>query len=69
MGRRLSETTVRSLCQTALIADRLDTLEKIKANLPTLRNDLNDYQKLTQIYKFSFTFYRDPDFPGKNLGL
>lgn len=47
---------------------RLDTIEKIKAQLPTLREELKDDEKLKQIYKYSFTFYKDPDIPGKNLG-
>lgn len=47
---------------------RLDTLEKIKAQIPALREELNDEQKLAQVYKFAFNFYKDPESSSKNLG-
>lgn len=67
MGGRFQEITVPSFL-AQIHQCRLDTLEKIKAHLPKLREELKDEHKLKQIYKFSFTFYRDPESPGKNLG-
>uniref|UniRef100_A0A6B2LG92 Defective in cullin neddylation protein n=1 Tax=Arcella intermedia TaxID=1963864 RepID=A0A6B2LG92_9EUKA len=37
----------------------LDSIEKIKARLPQFREELKDAQKLAQIYKYSFEFYKD----------
>lgn len=44
----------------------MDTLDKIKAGLPALRDELKDPEKLTNIYKFSFNFYRED---AKSVGM
>lgn len=44
----------------------MDTLDKIKAGLPALRDELKDTEKLTNIYKFSFNFYRED---AKSVGM
>lgn len=44
----------------------MDTLDKIKAGLPALREELKDPDKLSNIYKFSFNFYRED---AKNVGM
>lgn len=37
----------------------MDNLEKIKAGLPGLREQLKDPEKLRLFYQFSFNFYRE----------
>jgi hypothetical protein len=37
----------------------MDNLEKIKAGLPGLREQLKDLEKLRLFYQFSFNFYRE----------
>ena len=67
MGWRVAKVRVSNVLKIPYIL-RLDSLEKIKAYLPILKNDLIDETKLPLIYKFAFTFYKDPASGGKNLG-
>jgi len=44
---------------TGFLTLEMDNIEKIKAGLPSLREQLKDPEKLSSIYKFSFNFYRE----------
>lgn len=39
----------------------VDSVAKLKAQFPSLREELNDYPKFKEIYRFAFNFGKEPD--------
>ena len=39
---------------------RVDTIDKLRGQLDTMRNELKDPQKLKSIYQFAFDFGKEP---------
>lgn len=45
----------------------MDSVSKLKSQFTVLREELNDYTKFKEIYRFAFNFGKEPD--QKILGM
>lgn len=50
-----------SLTSRSLTSSSVDSVSKLKSQFTVLREELNDYTKFKEIYRFAFNFGKEPD--------
>ncbi len=60
---------LKMICLSALWFPRCDSIEKLKAQLPKMEQELKDHGKFKDFYQFTFNFAKNPGQKGlgKNL--